>query len=147
VYSYGVLHHTPDTTKALGEVCRVLKTGGDFRAMVYHVPSITGWILWLRYCFLTGKWFKTPRQAIYEHLESLGTKAYTIQEMRSLLQRQGFVNIRISTKLAFGDLLLNKRGEKYQSLLYSLIWKLYPRWLIKMFGDKYGTFLFIKANK
>jgi ubiquinone/menaquinone biosynthesis C-methylase UbiE len=28
VYSWGVLHHTPDTPKAIAEVYRVLKTGG-----------------------------------------------------------------------------------------------------------------------
>jgi ubiquinone/menaquinone biosynthesis C-methylase UbiE len=147
VYSYGVLHHTPNTEKAFGEAYRVLKKGGYLKAMVYHVPSITGWVLWLRYCFFTGKWFKTPRQAIYEHLESPGTKAYTIQEMQSLLEKQRFTNINLYTKLVFGDLLQHKPSEKYESFLYSLIWKLYPRWLVRMFGDKYGIFLFIVANK
>jgi len=147
VYSYGVLHHTPDTHKAFGEVYRVLKKGGLLKAMVYHVPSVTGWILWLRYCFFTGRWFKTPRQAIYEHLESPGTKAYTTGEMRTILEKHGFRDIDLYTKIVFGDLLLNKPSRKYQSFLYSVIWKLYPRRLVKMFGDKYGVFLFIKAKK
>ena len=115
--------------------------------MVYHLPSITGWILWLRYCFFTGKLLKTPRWAIYRHLESPGTKAYTIHEMRCLLEKHGFVNIKLYTKLVFGDFLLNKRSKKYQFPLYSLIWKLYPRWLVKISGDEYGLFLFIEANK
>ncbi len=147
VYSYGVLHCTPNTKGAFGEAYRVLKQGGNLRAMVYHVPSVTGWLLWIRYCFLTGRWFKTPRTAIYEHLESPGTKAYTVGEMRSMLEEIGFADIKLSTKLVFGDLLLNKRSSKYQSPIYSLIWKLYPRWLIKMLGDKYGFFLFVKARK
>jgi len=147
VYSYGVLHHTPDTKKAFGEAGRVLKKGGDLKAMVYHAPSVTGWLLWLRYCLLTGKWFKTPRQAIYEQMESHGTKAYTVPEMRLLLEELGFVEINVYAKLVFGDLLLNQRSEKYQSPIYRLIWALYPRWLIRMLGDKYGFFLFIEAKK
>jgi ubiquinone/menaquinone biosynthesis C-methylase UbiE len=147
VYSYGVLHHTPDTEKAFSEVFRVLKKGGVFKAMVYHIPSVAGWILWVRYCLFTGRFFKHPRWAIYRHLESPGTKAYTIREMRCLLEKKGFVKINLHTKLGFGDLLLNKPSKKYQSRFYSLIWKLYPRWLVRLFGDKYGLFLFIEAGK
>ena len=39
VYSYGVLHHTPDTQRAIDEVCRVLKSGGQARVMLYHRNS------------------------------------------------------------------------------------------------------------
>ncbi len=147
VYSYGVLHHTPDTEKAFSEVFRVLKKGGVFKAMVYHIPSVAGWILWLRYCLFTGRFYRPPRWAIYRHLESPGTKAYTIREMRCLLEKKGFVNVKLYTKLGFGDLLLNKPSKKYQSRFYSLIWKIYPRWLVRLFGDKYGLFLFIEAGK
>jgi ubiquinone/menaquinone biosynthesis C-methylase UbiE len=36
VYSWGVLHHSPDTPKAIAEVRRVLKSGGQARIMIYH---------------------------------------------------------------------------------------------------------------
>lgn len=36
VYSWGVLHHSPDTPKAIAEVLRVLKPGGVANIMVYH---------------------------------------------------------------------------------------------------------------
>src|ERR687883_1787450 len=36
VYSHGVLHHTPDTERAVGEVHRVLKPGGRAVVMLYH---------------------------------------------------------------------------------------------------------------
>jgi ubiquinone/menaquinone biosynthesis C-methylase UbiE len=147
VYSYGVLHHTPNTNKAFSEACRVLKKGGVLKAMVYHVPSVTGWLLWIRYCFLTGKWSKSPRSAIYDHLESPGTKAYTIAEMRAMLEEIGVSDIKLTPKLVFGDLLLNKPSKKYQSPIYSLVWRLYPRWLIRMLGDKYGLFLFVEVTK
>jgi SAM-dependent methyltransferase len=39
VYSHGVLHHTPDTEKAVREIHRVLKTGGRAVVMLYHRGS------------------------------------------------------------------------------------------------------------
>lgn len=41
VYSWGVLHHSPDTPKAIAEVWRVLKPGGGARIMVYHKWSLS----------------------------------------------------------------------------------------------------------
>ncbi len=40
VYSWGVFHHTPDPARAVGEVYRVLKPGGECRIMVYHRRSL-----------------------------------------------------------------------------------------------------------
>jgi len=39
VYSHGVLHHTPDTQRAIDEVHRVLKPGGRAMVMLYHKNS------------------------------------------------------------------------------------------------------------
>jgi len=39
VYSFGVLHHTPDTQKAIDEAYRVLKPGGEIILMLYHKHS------------------------------------------------------------------------------------------------------------
>jgi SAM-dependent methyltransferase len=39
VYSHGVLHHTPDTARAVREIHRVLKPGGRAMIMLYHRGS------------------------------------------------------------------------------------------------------------
>ena len=39
VYSHGVLHHTPDTVRAVQEVHRVLRPGGRAVVMLYHRDS------------------------------------------------------------------------------------------------------------
>ncbi len=39
VYSHGVLHHTPDTARAVAEIHRVLKPGGRATVMLYHRGS------------------------------------------------------------------------------------------------------------
>ncbi|MCU0842634.1 MAG: methyltransferase domain-containing protein [Thiobacillaceae bacterium] len=40
VYSWGVLHHSPDLAQSLNEMMRVLKPGGGFGLMLYHRRSI-----------------------------------------------------------------------------------------------------------
>ena len=39
VYSHGVLHHTPDTARAIREIYRVLRPGGRAIVMLYHRNS------------------------------------------------------------------------------------------------------------
>jgi SAM-dependent methyltransferase len=40
VYSFGVLHHIPDVGKAVAEIHRVLKPGGELLVMLYNRASI-----------------------------------------------------------------------------------------------------------
>jgi len=43
VYTNGVLHHTPNTTKAVAEIFRVLKPGGRVICMMYAEDSLQYW--------------------------------------------------------------------------------------------------------
>jgi len=40
VYTFGVLHHIPEVEKAVAEIHRVLKPGGELRVMLYNRTSI-----------------------------------------------------------------------------------------------------------
>lgn len=142
VYSYGVLHHSPDTRRCFMEVHRVLKPGGEARIMVYHHPSLTGMMLWLRYGFLRGK---SLRQCVYDHLESPGTKSYTKAEANSLLA--GFKDILMKQVFSPGDLLLTQPSSRYRAPIYRLVWKLFPRTIAKTLGRNWGLFLLISARK
>jgi len=142
VYSYGVMHHSPDTPQCMREAWRVLKPGGSLRIMIYHHPSLTGFMLWLRYGFLRGK---SLRQSVHDHLESPGTKSYTREEARAILQ--GFEHVEFRQAFSPGDLLLNEPSARFQGLLYRIVWRLYPRSLIRRLGDKWGLFLLISARK
>jgi len=44
VYSHGVLHHTPDTQRAIDEIYRVLRRGGTAMVMLYHKNSYNYYI-------------------------------------------------------------------------------------------------------
>lgn len=59
VYSNGVLHHTPDTAGAIGEVHRVLRPGGVARVMLYHRNSLNYWFeIVLRRGLLAGEYIR-----------------------------------------------------------------------------------------
>jgi SAM-dependent methyltransferase len=142
IYSYGVMHHSPNTRRCFREALRVLKPGGEARIMVYHHRSLTGLMLWLRYGVLHGK---TLRQSVFDHLESPGTKTYTQSEAASLLN--GFEAVTMRQVFSPGDLLLNKPSERYQAPVYRLAWKMFPRRLARRIGGKWGLFLLISARK
>ena len=147
VYSWGVLHHTPDTRRAYGEVFRVLKPGGIMKTMIYHHPSWTGWMLYARHALAGGNFRMSMKEAVFHHLESPGTKTYSIQEARRMLGEMGFANIESQTRLGPGDLLTIKPSEKYSSGFYKMIWRIYPRWFVRLLGDKWGLGLLLTASK
>ena len=142
VYSYGVMHHSPDTPHCIREALRVLKPGGALRIMIYHHPSLTGWMLWLRYGFLRGK---SLRQSVHDYLESPGTKSYTRDEAHEMLQ--GFEQVEFRQAFSPGDLLLNQPSARFQGWVYHIIWRLYPRFLVRTFAANLGLFLLISARK
>lgn len=145
VYSWGVLHVTPDTPKAIREVLRVLKPGGEARIMIYHKYSFVGYMLWLRYALGRGK----PRMSlasIYDqYLESPGTKAYTIEEARQLFT--GFEIQDIHTELTHADLLTSDVGQRHRGRALDLARRFWPRRLINTFFPSHGLFLLVRARK
>lgn len=142
VYSYGVIHHSPNTAKCLAEAWRVLKPGGEARIMVYHHVALTGIMLWLRFGLWRGQ---TIRHVVYEHLESPGTKTFTREEVFELMR--DFENVSIDQVFSPGDLLLHKPSSRFRGAGYRLLWKVFPRNLVRSTGKRWGLFLLIRAFK
>lgn len=145
VYSWGVLHHSPSTQRALDEVWRVLRPGGTAKLMIYHAASVVGFMLWTRYGLLCGKPWRSRAEIYAEHLESPGTRAFTVEQARALCSR--FESVRITTELTHGDLLTSDAGARHRGMLLRAARRVWPRGLIRRFFSQNGLFMLITATK
>jgi ubiquinone/menaquinone biosynthesis C-methylase UbiE len=92
VYSFGVIHHTPNTERAATEIHRVLKRGGKAIVMVYHRSSLYYWGgIILKRGLLRGELLQASPDELMsryvEHTETGGrplVKAYTRSELRKM---------------------------------------------------------------
>lgn len=127
VYSWGVIHHSKRTEVIIAEIHRVLKPGGVFVGMIYGRHSLVVLKLWLRHGLLTGRPFRSGADLVWNHVESVGTKAYTLDETRALLAGFGAVEI--------------------EPFLTTYDTASFPRWLARFFPDDWGWFISFKARK
>jgi ubiquinone/menaquinone biosynthesis C-methylase UbiE len=110
VYSWGVIHHSPDTLKCLTELIRVTKPGGTIKVMIYNRHSLYALYMYLKYAFLKGTPFKSFSEVLFNYQESLGTKAYTTKEIKKILQSMPVSITQINTQVTNHDLLYYKKG-------------------------------------
>ena len=135
-YSNGVLHHTPDTERAIGEVRRVLRPGGRAVIMLYCKASWHYWInMLLCVGILRGRAFGDPhwlgRATEWggknpQTVENPITRCYTAGGIKRLFRRFENLNLR---KAEFYFYLIPKLG------------RLYRRWQIKHYGTHRGGYL------
>ena len=145
VYSWGVLHHSPSTSKAISEVRRVLKVGGLANIMIYHKYSIVGFMLWVRYALFRFRPWMPLEQIYSQYLESPGTKAYSIDQAYKLFSDFREVSIRVV--LTHGDLLESTAGQRHRGLLLSFARFVWPRKCIRKMLPNAGLFMLIEARK
>ena len=145
VYTWGVLHHTPNTQRAIDEVHRVLKPGGEAKIMIYHRMSIVGWLLWLRYALARCRPATSLDEIYAVYLESPGTKAYSKKEAKQMCSRFAKVSIRII--LGNGDLLEEHVGQGHRGLLLSVAKIIWPRPLIRSLCRRFGLIMEIRGVK
>ncbi len=127
VYSWGVIHHSEKPEVIVREIHRVLKPGGVFIGMFYGRYSVLSFKRWMKYALLAGKPWRSFSDVIWHHMESIGTKAYTVGELRRMFSSfSGF--------------------EGKQILTWHDIVK-WPRWIRSFFPDKWGWFIVVKALK
>ena len=132
IYSWGVLHHTPDMTKSFSEVYRVLEKRGKFCIMLYNRHSLVGLQLYLVYGLLRGKPFTTFTKLFAEHHESPDTKALTDDEAREYFSQ--FKNVKIENVVTPYDLRITRN-----KFLPKLFWNLVP--------SRFGFFKVITGEK
>lgn len=109
VWSWGVLHHTPDTVQAIREARRVLRPGADACVMLYHRRSVFAAQAWVRYALLRGRPLTGLGAVLSEHVESPGTKGYSVAEARQLFDAAGFVDVEVTPVVTAWDARLSRR--------------------------------------
>jgi SAM-dependent methyltransferase len=145
VYCWGVIHFCHDPARALGEIHRVLRPGGVARIMAYHKYCVTGGMLWARYALLTGRPWKNLEWVYGRYLQSPGTKAFTVAQMRAMCA--AFSSVEIATHLGPGDLLLGDVGQRHRGISLSLAKTIWPRWLIRKLLPRCGMTMLIEPVK
>jgi ubiquinone/menaquinone biosynthesis C-methylase UbiE len=93
VYSWGVLHHTPNTPQAVAEAIRVLRPGGRICVMIYSRHAWVSYGLWMRHGPLSRRPLRSISDVLHHHMESVGTKGYTKREARRMFRGVGRLRI------------------------------------------------------
>jgi ubiquinone/menaquinone biosynthesis C-methylase UbiE len=127
VYSWGVIHHSEQPGRIVQEIHRVLRPGGRFIGMMYGRRSLVAFKLWVRHAFLQGRPWRSFADVISQHMESVGTRAYTVCELHEL----------------FGAF----RRVSAQPVLTVYDRQHWPRWLRPLFLDRWGWFITLRADK
>jgi ubiquinone/menaquinone biosynthesis C-methylase UbiE len=136
VWSWGVIHHSPNTKKCAQEIARVLKPGGRIGIMLYHRSSLYNWInVVFRYGILRGKLLSMSMQDLHNRytdgkaLEGAPlSKYYTSREICEELFSD-FVILRQSSfeqKHAFSFFVPAKYRRRFEAMIpdnfYTWLW-------------------------
>jgi ubiquinone/menaquinone biosynthesis C-methylase UbiE len=131
VVSFGVLHHTPDTAKAIDEAYRVLKPGGRLLLMLYHRNSFAYQLLFRAKRLLQPAWRGKSAAGQVNAVDGAGNplgKVYSKKQVGELLQN-------------FTDHEFKPAGMFFNRE------QLIPGPLRRLIESRWGWHLFIKANK
>ena len=127
IYSWGVIHHSEYPEKIISEIQRVLKPGGHFIGMMYGRHSLAVLKLWLKEALFSGKPWRSFRNVLWYHMESVGTKAYTVTELNRLFS-------------SFSNFTAQPIITPYDK-------RWFPAWLNQFFPNRWGWFISLKATK
>lgn len=132
VYSWGVVHHTPDPPRAIQEIVRVTRPGGRVCVMIYHRYSLVALQCWALYALAKGRPWRSLREVIGNHIESVGTQAYTIGEAHTLFA--GLEELDVRPVVTPYDLRVGR--SRYL-----------PGWLASLVPKSLGWFLVVSGRK
>ena len=132
VYSWGVIHHSPNTPLAAKEIVRVTKPGGRIVVMIYNRRSLVALQAYLMYGLLKGKPMRSTAEIIASHLESPGTKAYTESEARAMFST--IEDVSVTPVVTVYDLRIGRE-------------RFLPQWMCSLVPQRLGYFMVIEGRK
>ena len=92
--------------------------------------------------------FKSLKSVYSDHLESPGTKCYSLEEARGLTAK--FANVDLKVQISFSDVLEGEAGaRRHRGFLLFLAKLIYPRRLVKWLSKflPFGLYLLINLKK
>jgi hypothetical protein len=95
--------------------------------MIYGRRSVLTFKLWVRHALLKGRPWRSPSDVVWHHVESIGTKAYTVAEARALFA--SFAEVEAKPVLTTYDTAL------------------FPGWIARFFPDDWGWFITLRTRK
>ncbi len=139
-YSWGVLHHTPNTEEALRELVRVVRSGGEIKTMLYNRHSLCAFKSLCKHALLAGRPWKSLRWTLWHHTESIGTKGYTRAELLRMLSPLGLTGVKVETFATTADRIERKT---FPLPLFNAVLGC----LLRFSGNRLGWFHGITARK
>jgi 2-polyprenyl-3-methyl-5-hydroxy-6-metoxy-1,4-benzoquinol methylase len=91
IYSFGVIHHTPNPERVVEQMCHYVQPGSTVKVMVYHRYS---WkVLWILLTYGKGQFWRLA-ELVARHSEAETgcpiTYTFTRRAVRELLEHRGF---------------------------------------------------------
>lgn len=143
IYSFGVLHHTPNPNRAIHQMRAFVRPGTTLKLMMYHSRSWKVFWAVLRY---GGGRFWDWRRIIAKYSEAQTgcpvTYTYTKRELPSILEAHGFRVTEI-----FADHIFPYRISDYVEYRYRKVWyfRWMPRALFHWLERRFGWHLCVTA--
>lgn len=143
VYSFGVLHHTPNIEKAIGEIRRVLRPGGEALVAMYHKHSAFLFSIILYDMVLKGGFFKQSLQDRLSDIEFGGEGARPL--VRTLSRREALSMFKDfnKTEICVRHFATRFSGKRVDAFLRLRPMHIFCNWMAK----RIGWYLVVRAMK
>ncbi len=142
VYSFGVIHHTPNPEKAISEIRKYMGPDSVFKMMVYHRRS---WkVLWILMRYGKGAFWKLT-ELIGRYSEAQTgcpvTYSYTRKAVKQLLKG-------LTIQQMFVEHMFAYRIPEYKKYQYVRLWyfRYMPKRLFRWLEKKFGWHLCVTAK-
>lgn len=142
IYSFGVIHHTPNPEKVFEEIKKYCHKETEIRIMLYAKYS---WkVLWIILKYGKGAFWKA-KELVRQYSEAQEncpvTYCYSFKEVRKLMK--DFEIIEIKKDHIFPYII-----EKYKNYEYKWVWyfRWMPKWLFRWLEKRLGWHILIVAK-